>query len=157
MEGGRPRAPRYRQGWRGLGEALIQQQKLAEAEKLAVELMKDEALRAEGILLESRVATAQNRLDDARAVLERRACGMPRRPGDVARAMPVPFPSWHGRGGRAGAPALIARDATCADAHHNLGTLLMRCQRHDEAVVAYRQALRYRPNYVATYQYLAMF
>jgi cytochrome c-type biogenesis protein CcmH/NrfG len=43
-----------------------------------------------------------------------------------------------------------------AAANHNLGTLLMRCQRHDEAVVAYRQALRYRPNYVPTYhQYLA--
>jgi len=27
----------------------------------------------------------------------------------------------------------------------------MRCRRHDEAVVAYRQALRYRPNYAATY------
>ena len=65
-------APRYRQGWRGLGETLVQEQKLAEAEKLAAELMKDEALRAEGMLLESRVATAQNRLDDARAVLERR-------------------------------------------------------------------------------------
>ena len=42
-------APRYRQGWRGLGETLIQEQKLAEAEKLAAELMKDEALRAEGL------------------------------------------------------------------------------------------------------------
>ena len=63
-------APRYRQGWRGLGETLVQEQKLAEAEKLAAELMKDEALRRGP--LESRVATAQNRFDDARAVLERR-------------------------------------------------------------------------------------
>ena len=31
----------------------------------------------------------------------------------------------------------------------------MRSKRHDEAVVAYRQALRYRPNYVPTYLNLA--
>ena len=42
-------SPRYRQGWRGLGETLIQEQKLPEAEKLAAELMKDEALCAEGL------------------------------------------------------------------------------------------------------------
>jgi tetratricopeptide (TPR) repeat protein len=35
--------------------------------------------------------------------------------------------------------------------HQNLGTVFMRCQRHDEAVVGYRQALRHRPNYAATY------
>jgi O-antigen biosynthesis protein len=34
---------------------------------------------------------------------------------------------------------------------HNLGTLFMRSRRHDEAVVAYGQSLRYRPNYPATY------
>ena len=34
-------APRYRQGWRGLGETLIQEQRLAEAEKIADELIKN--------------------------------------------------------------------------------------------------------------------
>jgi cytochrome c-type biogenesis protein CcmH/NrfG len=46
---------------------------------------------------------------------------------------------------------MIERDPTDAEAWHNLGTLFMRSARHDEAVVAYRQSLRYRPNYAATY------
>ena len=47
--------------------------------------------------------------------------------------------------------SLIDRDASDAEAHHNLGTLFMRSARRDEAVAAYRQSLRYRPNYAATY------
>ena len=38
-----------------------------------------------------------------------------------------------------------------ASAHHDLGTLMMRAGRHDEAVQEYHQPLRYRPNYAATY------
>ena len=98
---------------------------------------------------------AQNRPDDARAVLERARAEFP---GDLETLRErCQFLFHHGTAEEAEQPlrALIARDATCADAHHNLGTLLMRCQRHDEAVAAYRQALRYRPNYVPTYQYLA--
>ena len=51
--------------------------------------------------------------------------------------------------------SLIARDPAHAESHHNLGTQFMRCRRHDEAVAAYRQSLRYRPNYVPTYEGLA--
>ena len=114
-------------------------------------------MRAEGMLLEGRVATAQNRFDDARAVLERARAEFP---GDLEMLRErCQFLFHHGTAEEAeqALRALIARDATCADAAPQPGTLLMRCQRHDEAVVAYRQALRYRPNYVLTYQYLRMF
>ncbi len=47
--------------------------------------------------------------------------------------------------------ALIAHTPDDAAAHYNLGTLLMRVQRFDEAVQLYHQSLRYRPNYAATY------
>ncbi len=47
--------------------------------------------------------------------------------------------------------SLIHHDSSDAEADHNLGTLFMRTQRHDEAVVAYRQSLSYRPNYASTY------
>ncbi len=68
---------------------------------------------------------------------------------------------WTGNGPGPPSPGLRPTSPTRGEvgdnaaANHNLGTLLVRCQRHDEAVVAYRQALRYRPNNVPTYQYLA--
>ena len=46
---------------------------------------------------------------------------------------------------------MIFHDPTDAEAHHNLGTVFMRSQRHEEAVVAYRQSLRFRPNYFPTF------
>ena len=49
---------------------------------------------------------------------------------------------------------MIESDPADADAHHNLGIVLMRSGRHDEAVVAYRQSLRYRPNYGPTFMNL---
>ena len=39
-------APRYRPGWRGMGDTLIREQRLADAEKLAGELMQDGPLHA---------------------------------------------------------------------------------------------------------------
>jgi Flp pilus assembly protein TadD len=47
--------------------------------------------------------------------------------------------------------ALIDHAPDDASAYHNLGTLLMRSGRHEEAMQVYRQSLRYRPNYAATY------
>jgi tetratricopeptide (TPR) repeat protein len=47
--------------------------------------------------------------------------------------------------------ALATELARSASSSAVMGTLFMRSGRHDEAVVAYRQSLRYRPNYPATY------
>ena len=38
-----------------------------------------------------------------------------------------------------------------ASAHHNRGIVLMKARRHEEAVQAYQESLRYRPNYAGTY------
>jgi Flp pilus assembly protein TadD len=49
---------------------------------------------------------------------------------------------------------MIESDPANAKAHHNLGIVLMRSRRHNDAVVAYRQSLRYRPNYGPTFMNL---
>ena len=119
-------APRYRQGWRGLGETLIQEQRLADAEKIADELMKNAPVRAEGLLLKSRVALAQNRVDEARAALET-ACA--EFPGDLAALRDrAQLLFEHGTADEAelALRSLIDHDASEAEAHHNLGTLFMR-------------------------------
>ncbi len=49
---------------------------------------------------------------------------------------------------------LVERRPAEASAHHNLGTLLMRLKRYDEAARSFRQALRHRADAPATYLYL---
>ena len=51
---------------------------------------------------------------------------------------------------------LLGHDASDPEAHHWLGMLLRRSQRHDEAVAAYRQSLRYRTNFAPTYHLLGI-
>jgi protein O-GlcNAc transferase len=130
---------------------LIRAQRLADAERLAGELMQVGPLRPEGLLLKSRLGMLQNRLDEARTALETAAAEFPDdRPTLQSRSQ---FLFDHGTAEEAerALRTLIDRDASDAEAHHNLGTLFMRSGRHDEAVVCYRQSLRYRPNYAATY------
>jgi cytochrome c-type biogenesis protein CcmH/NrfG len=49
---------------------------------------------------------------------------------------------------------LLARDPDDASGHHNLGTLLLRLKRYDEAAQSFRQALRFRADAPATYLHL---
>jgi tetratricopeptide (TPR) repeat protein len=144
-------APHYRQGWRGLGETLLQEQRFADAERAADELTQDRALRPEGLLLKCRAAMGQSQLDKARAALD---AGWAEFPADIAILHErCHFLFGHGTDDEAeeAIRALIEREPTCAEAYHNLGVVLMRCGRHEEAVVAYRQSLRYRPNYYPTF------
>jgi tetratricopeptide (TPR) repeat protein len=48
-------------------------------------------------------------------------------------------------------PRRFSLDPQDASAYHNLGTLLLRTARYDEAVQAYRQSVRFRLNHPATY------
>ena len=49
---------------------------------------------------------------------------------------------------------LIAREATDASAHHNLGTLYLRTRRFREAARAYQESIRHRPDSAATHLHL---
>ena len=149
-------APHYRQGWRGLGDTLIREQRLADAEKLAAELAQDGPLRPEGLLLMGRLGLLQNRLDDARTALETAAAEYPDDRLTLQSRCQFLFDHGTAEEAERALRSLIDRDASDAEAHHNLGTLFMRSGRHEEAIVAYRQSLRYRPNYAATYLNLGL-
>src|SRR5262249_55920189 len=49
---------------------------------------------------------------------------------------------------------LIGLDPRDAAAHHNLGTLFLRTRRYGDAVRAYEESLRHRPDAPATHLYL---
>ena len=143
--------PGYRPGWHGLGESLLQQQRLADADRLADELLGNSPVRIEGHLLKSHVAKAEQRFGDARAALDAAF-------GDYPRDLAVlrtrsEFFFHHGTDEEAerALRLQIERDASDASAYHSLGVVLMRNKRHEEAVIAYRQSLRYRPNYFPTF------
>jgi tetratricopeptide (TPR) repeat protein len=143
--------PRYRQGWRGLGETVLRGRRFAEAESLAEALLRDDGLRIEGLLMKSRAAQTQGRLAEARDALDR---AIAERPDDAQTQRDrCQFLFDNGTSDEAERTlrALIDHTPDDASVYHNLGTLLMRSGRHDEAVQEYRQALRYRPNYAATY------
>ncbi len=143
--------PRYRVGWRELGETLVRLQRLAEADQLADELLTDAHVRVEGHLLKSRVALAKEQLAEARAALE---TALEEYPGDLGTLREGSnFFFHHGTDeeGERALWALLAREPSDAGAYHSLGVVLMRTNRHEEAVVAYRQSLRYRPNYFQTF------
>ena len=57
--------PGYRQGWRGLGDALIKAGKLAEAEKIADWIASDVRLEGEGAILAVSAAAAQREIGRA--------------------------------------------------------------------------------------------
>ena len=143
--------PSYRAGWRGLAETLLRAGRPDELSALAGELQNDRALRAEGLLIESRTAIKQGRIADARAVLDR---GNAEYPDDLETLRGrSQFLFEHGSAEEAerALQALIDHDPADASAHHNLGTLRMRTQRYGEAAEAYRRSLSLRPDYAATH------
>ena len=145
------KAPRYRQGWRGLAETVSRSGQHAAVESLAAELIKDPDLRVEGLLIRSRTAVRLGQLAEARDALER-ATVEKADDLEVSRARRQFFFE-HGTPAEAeqALEVLIARDPEDASAFHNLGTLMMRGQRYDEAVTAYDRSVSLRPNHAATH------
>jgi len=144
-------APRYRQGWRGLGETLIRAGRFLDAETIAEELAGDEAIRTEGLLLKSRVAVAKGQFADARTALDSAVTENPDDLEVLRNRCQFLFAHGEPADAETALKALISHDPDDASAHHNLGTLLLRTARYDEAVQAYRQSLRFRSNCPGTY------
>jgi GT2 family glycosyltransferase/tetratricopeptide (TPR) repeat protein/2-polyprenyl-3-methyl-5-hydroxy-6-metoxy-1,4-benzoquinol methylase len=137
--------PTYRAGWRGLGDALLRQNKGAEALALAEELIRSDQRRAEGCLLKSRVAAARGDVAGARTGLE---AVVREKPGDLdVRRMLCHLLFEHGTNAEAehAIGELVHLDPSDASAFHNLGTIYLRTHRYAEAQRAYRESLRLRP------------
>jgi tetratricopeptide (TPR) repeat protein len=144
-------APRYRQGWRGLGETLIRRGRFAEAETLAEQLLLHGPLRVEGRLMNSRIALRLGCWPDARTELDRAVAECPDDREVLRNRCQLLFEHGEPDEAEGALNQLIDHDPADASAYHNLGTLLLRAQRYNEAAQAYRQSLRYRPNCPATY------
>jgi tetratricopeptide (TPR) repeat protein len=140
------REPVYRQGWRSLGECLIQQMKFDAAVCLATELMAKETLHREGVLLRVRLSEAQGSLDDAMRHLNGLLC---MRPWDKE-ALDIRCRILFCQGNYAAAKAellqLTILDPTNASAHQNLGTAYLQTGDFQAAERSYRTSLKLRPN-----------
>jgi tetratricopeptide (TPR) repeat protein len=143
--------PRYRPGWRGLREVLLTRGRQQEALDLAENCLADPALQVEGRLLKSRMAVLTGDWEGALAEL---AQAVAQAPGD-REAMQAQCELLFDHGAPAAAEqalrSLIGRDPSDAASHQNLGTLLLRLKRYDEAAREYRQALRLRADAPATH------
>ncbi len=144
-------SPRYRPGWRGIGETLVHRGLLNEAWSMAARLVDDAHLRVEGLLLRSRVALAQGQVATAIEEMDRAQAEYPGDPEILSRHCQLLFE--HGPVGEAerALRRLIEGHPTDASAYHNLGTLFLQSGRYDDAERAFRQSLRYRLNCPGTY------
>jgi tetratricopeptide (TPR) repeat protein len=146
--------PHYRPGWRGLGDVLLRQGKLREAEAVAQRLLADRRLRGEGLVLRGQAAAGRRQLAEARHWLKQAVEEFP--------SDPAPLETWcrflfdHGDPAEAEAALqeLVRREPANGTAHHNLGTLNLRLGRPQAAADCYGQSLRHRPDHAPTYAQL---
>ena len=146
--------PRYRPGWRGLGEVLIRAGRRREAMAVVEHCLGDPALRVEGRLLQGRLAMAAGDVAAARAEIEHAVAEDPGNRAALEARCHLLFEHGPPAEAEAALRALIDRDPEDPSAHHNLGMLLLRLKRYDQAARAFRQALRHRADAPATYLHL---
>lgn len=151
-------APEYRLGWRGLGQVLMRQQKLQQAEELASNLTAQSdgtsPLRCEGLLLAAKLAQLTGEEEPAGQFLN---SARQEFPGDLEPLRELC--QWlFERGDFAGAEAalreLSVRDPADGSAPHNLGSIYLACGDPQQAAKAFAASLRIRPNSAATYHQL---
>jgi GT2 family glycosyltransferase/tetratricopeptide (TPR) repeat protein/SAM-dependent methyltransferase len=142
--------PRYRPGWRGLGEALFRQGKLTESNDLAGRLVADPSLRVEGLLLAGRVADGRGQGGEARRAWEAAAAADPTDPEPCRQLGRLYFEGRNDPAAERVLRSLLTRAPDDAAAHHNLGAVLLRLGRAEAAVGAFRRSLDLRPESLET-------
>jgi tetratricopeptide (TPR) repeat protein len=147
--------PRYRPGWRGLGEVLLRQGKVNEVRALADRLSGDNGLAGESRVLRAKVAAAQGNLPEAWQEVESAAREVPGDLEPLQALCQFLFEGGHLAEAERALKELVRRAPEDGSAHHNLGMVHQRRGQFDLAVASYRQALRFRPDYPATHVHLA--
>jgi FkbM family methyltransferase len=144
-------APRYRPGWRGLGECLLASGDHAAAAALAKRLMRDRQLHLDGRVLEGLVAAAGGDIAAAIRGLKLAVSEHPDKSEALQALSRLLFE--HNRLAEAEQPLrrMLALQPHDASAHQNLGTVYLHTGRPGEAVEAYRQSLSQRPDHAATH------
>jgi tetratricopeptide (TPR) repeat protein len=146
--------PRYRPGWRGLGDALLRRGSLDQAQALAERLLADAHLRNEGQLLQSGLASARG---DHRAAREKLEQALTERPDDtdLLRALcQVLFERGEPGEAEHALRELVQRAPEDASAQHNLGLVYLRLHRHTEAIETFGESVRLRPDAAQTHLHL---
>ena len=147
--------PRYRPGWRGLAEVLTRAGRRDDVMAVAERCLADPALRVEGRLLRGRLALTDGDIAAARAEFEQAAAECPTDRAALEARCQILFDHGTPAEAEAALRALIDRHPAEAAAHHNLGMLLSRLKRHEEAAVSLRQALRFRADDPTIYLHLS--
>jgi tetratricopeptide (TPR) repeat protein len=148
--------PGSREGWRMLGNLLLQQGRLAAAAVQSMRLMHDALLRPEGLLLASRILVARGEKAEA---IELMNLATRERPQDLELLdAQCELLFMHGEPAAAAGPLakLAARIPGNPATLHNLGAVNLRCNRPSEAEGHLRQSLALRPDYPPTLLYLGM-
>jgi FkbM family methyltransferase len=143
--------PRYRPGWRGLGESLLAQGELDRVSALTQQLLADPHLHAEGKLLEGQLAAARGDIAAARRCLEEAAQERPSDPEPLQVLCRLLFERVSPAEAEGPLRRLLALCPADGAAHHNLGTSCLQQGRFTVAADAYRASLRHRPGSAATY------
>jgi tetratricopeptide (TPR) repeat protein len=138
--------PGYRQGYGGLGDALIKQNKLVTAELTAASMLQTSSRRVEGLLLMSDLARQAGEVDRAAELLQEASVERPDDPQLLHRR--CWFYLEHEDLDKAAdtLAQLCQKDPNNPSVYHNLGTVYYKQGRYRDAVTAYRRSLRLRPD-----------
>lgn len=142
--------PDYRPGWRWRGALLARTGRLAEADRLADELLANEWGTAEGWLLRGRVALARGDAEAARTAWRRAADEEPTDRDLVGEAARLLFERCGPPAATPALEALVRLDPTDAAARHNLAAALLESGDARRAADEARESLRLRPDSPAT-------
>ena len=144
----------YRPAWRGLGDALVQQGKLAELDQVATQLLADPRLTIDGSLLKSRLAQAQQDWTAARRWLERATAAG----GDDLEPLRSLCQLLFEHGPLAEAERALSlltqRAPDDASVWQNLGAVHLRSGQYEQAVPCFERSLQLRPGAARTNVYL---
>src|SRR5262249_41849736 len=117
---------------------------------IAEQLLQDASIRAEAMLLKGLAAAGRGDWVEARAALERAAVESPQDPDTLDALCRFLFERDDLAAAEGPLLALIRCDPRNGAAYHNLGMVYLRTGRAPQAVVAFRESLRHRPEAPAT-------
>ena len=146
--------PRYRAGWYGLGEILIRGSRTSDALAVAEHCIGEPVLKVVGRLLKSRLAQASGDMPAAQAEIDRAIVEDPTDRIVLEARCQLLFEQGPSSMAEEALRDLIKHHPNDASGYHNLGMLLLRLKRYEEAARSLRQALRHRADSPATYLHL---
>ena len=146
--------PAFRAGWRGLGDNLLQQGKLAEAQAWATRMDASEGLAVEAMMLRAALAKQKGDASRAKQLLEEAVAHDPQDHLPLSALCQLLFERCSPTEAEQALTSLADLDPDDGSALHNLATLYLRTGRHAEAASTYRESLRRRPDSATTHLHL---